>query len=568
MSKNNFSLSTIANSLSIGVLIVDDKGKIGFSNKKALKILDLDCEDILNKKISDIFSSLQVEDLLKTNIKSTPSIIRYNDTDIITVVKNIIHNGSSEGICIIFQKLDVYKKFIRQSDDEIESAFLLKALMETTNDPIVYVNKEGYIELFSKAYAEFLEIKVEDAVGKHVTEVIENTRMHIVVKTGIPEYEEVQKIKGKKMIATRIPVFVNGKAVGAVGKVLFRDIDELKYLYEKVSKIEKELNLYKNEFKMVNKAKYNLDHIISHSKSIDKLKEFTKKIAQSNSNVLILGESGTGKELFAHAIHNNSKRANSPFIKVNCGAIPSELLESELFGYEEGSFTGAKKGGKIGKFKAADGGTIFLDEIGDLPMNMQVKLLRAIQDKEIEKIGSSHPEKIDVRIIAATNKDLEKMVEEDMFRLDLYYRLNVVNIKIPPLRERKEDINILSKFLIKKISRREGIRVDKISDDTLEYLKRYNWPGNVRELENILERAINFLDGETIIKPKHLPSKITGIMEDKQIKTLKSALEEVEKRTIIDSLMITNGNKTLAAKELGISRTSLYEKVSKYKIDI
>lgn len=197
MSKNNFSLSTIANSLSIGVLIVDDKGKIGFSNKKALKILDLDCEDILNKKISDIFSSLQVEDLLKTNIKSTPSIIRYNDTDIITVVKNIIHNGSSEGICIIFQKLDVYKKFIRQSDDEIESAFLLKALMETTNDPIVYVNKEGYIELFSKAYAEFLEIKVEDAVGKHVTEVIENTRMHIVVKTGIPEYEEVQKLREK-----------------------------------------------------------------------------------------------------------------------------------------------------------------------------------------------------------------------------------------------------------------------------------------------------------------------------------------------------------------------------------
>lgn len=201
-------------------------------------------------------------------------------------------------------------------------------------------------------------------------------------------------------------------------------------------------------------------------------------------------------------------------------------------------------------------------------MNMQVKLLRVIQDKEIEKIGSSHSESIDVRIIAATNKDLEKMVDEGMFRLDLYYRLNVVNIRIPPLRERKEDINTLSQYLIKKTSRREDIRVDGISDEALEYLKRYHWPGNVRELGNILERAINFLDKETIINPKHLPCKITGIMEEKQIRTLKSTLEEVEKQTLIDSLIISKGNKTLAAKELGISRTSLYEKISKYKIDI
>ncbi len=568
MSKIDFNLSVIANSLPIGILIADDKGIIYFSNAEALKILDLDHENILSKNIFDIFLSFQKEDILKSNIKCTPSIIKYNGIDIIITIKNIVHDECIKGACLIFQKLDIYKEFIRQSDDEIESALLLKALMETTNDPIVYVNKEGFIELFSKAYAEFLEIKVEDAVGKHVTEIIENTRMHIVVKNGIPEYEEVQKIKGKKMIATRIPVFFNGKVVGAVGKVLFRDIDELKYLYQKVSKIEKELNLYKNEFKTVNKAKYNLNHIISNSKSMDELKEFTKKIAQSNSNVLILGESGTGKELFAHSIHNNSRRVNSPFIKVNCGAIPYELLESELFGYEEGSFTGAKKGGRIGKFKAADGGTIFLDEIGDLPMNMQVKLLRVIQDKEIEKIGSSHSESIDVRIIAATNKDLEKMVDEGMFRLDLYYRLNVVNIRIPPLRERKEDINTLSQYLIKKTSRREDIRVDGISDEALEYLKRYHWPGNVRELGNILERAINFLDKETIINPKHLPCKITGIMEEKQIRTLKSTLEEVEKQTLIDSLIISKGNKTLAAKELGISRTSLYEKISKYKIDI
>ncbi|MEY8303614.1 sigma-54 interaction domain-containing protein [Anaerosalibacter bizertensis] len=488
--------------------------------------------------------------------------------EIIAIEKPIINNGFVEGTFLIFQKLDSYKEFIRQFDDEMEAAFLLKTIMETTNDAIVYVNKEGYIEMISKPYADFLKVNREEVIGKHVRDVIENTRMDVVIKTGVSEIAEVQEINGNKMIATRIPVFVKGNVVGAVGRVLFRDINELNALYMKISKIEKELNLYKDEFKKVNSAKYSLDSIISESKSMYKIKELTKRAAKTNSNVLILGESGTGKELFAHAIHSISRRANAPFIKVNCGAIPYELLESELFGYEEGSFTGAKKGGKIGKFKAADGGTIFLDEIGDLPMNMQVKLLRVLQDKEIEKIGSNSSEKVDIRIITATNRDLEEMVSEGKFRLDLYYRLNVLTIKVPPLRERKDDIPILSEHLIQKISRRENIRVDRISDSALEYLKRYNWPGNVRELENILERAINFLDEETVIKPEHLPSKITGIMRKKKIRTLKLTLEEVERQAIIDSLIFSNGNKTKAASILDISRTSLYEKIDKYNIEL
>lgn len=460
------------------------------------------------------------------------------------------------------------ENFNKQCEDAIKASYLLNTVMEATNDAIVYVNKDGYIEMLSNPYAEFLGTNKEEALGKHVTEVIQNTRMDAVIKTGKQEIAQVQEINGRKMIATRIPVVVNGNIIGAVGKVLFKDVDELKSLYMKINKIENELNLYKYEFKKANKAKYALDSIISESKSMEELKYITRKAAKTNSNILILGESGTGKELFAHAIHNNSKRIDAPFIKVNCGAIPYELLESELFGYEEGSFTGAKKGGKIGKFKAADGGTIFLDEIGDLPMNMQVKLLRVLQDKEIEKIGSNISEKIDVRVIAATNKDLEKMVSEGMFRLDLYYRLNVVSIKIPPLRERKDDIPILSNHLIEKISRNEDIKVDKIQDNTLEYLKRYNWPGNVRELENILERTINFLDKETIIRPEHVPRKITEIVGTKEIKSLKEILEETEKQYIIDSLIISNGNKTTAANSLDISRTSLYDKISKYDIDM
>lgn len=568
MWKNHISLYNLVNSLGIGLLLLDNKLNIEFFNKELSKILGFDDETSVNKKILDKSSNFKIKDFLISDKKQETDKVKYNGKDLILVKKKIIENDIIKGIYLIFQYLDTYKEFVRQFDDETEASFLLKTVMEATNDAIVYVNKDGYVKMLSAAYAEFLKVNREEAIGKHVREVIENTRMDIVIKTGKPEIAQVQEINGRKMIATRIPVVANGKIIGAVGKVLFKDVDELNSLYMEINKIEKELNLYKDEFKRVNKAKYALDSIISESKVMEELKEITKRAAKTNSNVLVLGESGTGKELFAHAIHNNSRRIEAPFIKVNCGAIPFELLESELFGYEEGSFTGAKKGGKIGKFKAADGGTIFLDEIGDLPMNMQVKLLRVLQDREIERIGSNYSEKIDVRVIAATNKDLDKMVAEGMFRLDLYYRLNVVSIKIPPLRERKEDIPILSKYLVEKISKAENVRVDKISEDTLEYLKNYDWPGNVRELENILERAINFLETEVIIRPEHLPLKITGITRNKQVKSLKSILEEVEKQSIIDSLIISKGNKTLAANILDISRTSLYEKILKYDIDM
>ncbi|MDR7857313.1 sigma 54-interacting transcriptional regulator [Tissierella sp.] len=569
MSKDKVNLNDLINSLPMGVMAININNEITFLNEEALDILGLDDKDKLGKNIIDILPNLKIDEFVESREEYKADTIRYNNIDIIVEKRVININDYDKGVYIFLQNLSNYKKFIKLLDEnEIESSFLLNTITEATNDAIVYVNKEGKVEILSKAYANFLGVDREASIGKHVRDVIENTRMDIVVKTGIPEIAQVQEINGRKMIATRIPVIVNDKIVGAVGKVLFKDLDDLNSLYMKINKIEKELNLYKDEFKKANKAKYAIDSIISESRSMEELKELTMMAAKTNSNVLILGESGTGKELFAHAIHNNSRRKDAPFIKVNCGAIPYELIESELFGYEEGSFTGAKKGGKIGKFKAADGGTIFLDEIGELPINMQVKLLRVLQDKEIEKIGSNFSEKVDIRIVAATNKDLDKMVSEGMFRLDLYYRLNVVNIKIPPLRERKEDISILSKHLVNKISKDENIKVDKISDNTLEYLKSYSWPGNVRELENILERAINFLEKETIIKPKHLPHKITGIAGEKRIRSLKLILEEVEKQSIIDSLIISNGNKTNAANILNISRTSLYEKITKYEIDI
>ena len=449
----------------------------------------------------------------------------------------------------------------------IDKAFLLDTILNMTNELFVLVDREGYIEELSQSYAEFIGVKKEKVIGAHVSEVIENTRMDIVARTGVPEIETVQKLKGQKMIATRLPIIRDGKVIGAFGRVLFKNVLDLNNLYEKINKMETELDLYKLQFGKINAAKYTVEDIIGENQLMIELKETVKTVGRTNSSVLILGESGTGKELFAHAIHNASSRARQPFICLNCGTIPEDLLESELFGYEEGSFTGARKGGKIGMFQAAHRGTIFLDEIGDLPISMQVKLLRVLQDKEIQKIGSTEREAVDVRVIAATNKDPYQMVQDKQFRSDLYYRLNVISLRIPALRERMDDIPILAKFFIQKLSRKENIAVDKISDSALEYFKRYDWPGNVREFENVLERAINFLGNDKTIRAEHLPRRITGMAPKTDARSLKNLLEETERLAIVNALMANGGHKTTAAKSLDISRTSLYEKMQKYKID-
>lgn len=449
----------------------------------------------------------------------------------------------------------------------VSKEYLLDIILNVTDELFVLVNTEGYIEEISRPYAEFIGVKRLDVIGKHVKDVIENTRLDVIIKTGCTEEGEIQNINGQKMIATRIPIIRNGKVIAAFGRVLFKDINELNNLYEKIKKIETELELYKKQFGKINTAKYVVDDIIGSSSLMYSLKDTIKKIARTNSSVLILGESGTGKELFAHAIHNASERTKQPFVCLNCGAIPAELLESELFGYEEGAFTGARKSGKIGMFQAAHRGTIFLDEIGDLPITMQAKLLRVLQDMEIRKIGSNVRESVDVRVIAATNKDPYQMVQENKFRSDLYYRLNVVSLRIPALRERKEDIPELANAFIKKLSIKENIAVEEISASAMEYLKRYDWPGNVRELENVMERAFNFIGNDKVIRLEHLPSMLTGNFTKIQSKSLKKILDETERAAIIDTLISHCGQKTLTAKTLEISRTNLYEKIRKYHID-
>ncbi|KAB2334534.1 PAS domain S-box protein [Cytobacillus depressus] len=460
----------------------------------------------------------------------------------------------------------------------------LEEIINLSAERIVVVDREGMIRYINSAYCEFLGTTVKNALDRNVQEVIENTRMHIVAKTGQTEFASVQSINGSEMIANRFPLIVDGELVGALGTVTFRNPEEWLAYKSKIQSLLEELKYYKRKFEKELQSKYSFNDLIGSSPAFVASKSLAERISASQSAVLLLGESGTGKELFAHAIHHNSTRAAFPFVPINCASIPEHLLESELFGYEDGAFTGAKKGGKKGLFQIANNGSIFLDEVGDMPLTMQSKLLRVLQEKELQRIGGQNSISVDVRVIAATHRDLDKMVEEGKFRQDLYYRLNVIKIEIPPLRKRKEDIHFISASLLKKLERKFHRQGLVLSAEVIERLQQHSWPGNIRELENVLERAINVLDGNKI-ESVHLPLYLRdqplddGVFTDLESKTvassetasipiqpLKDILTQVEKNSILQSLQAANGNKQEAAKLLQISKTSFYEKCIKYGI--
>lgn len=449
---------------------------------------------------------------------------------------------------------------------------------------IVVVDREGIILYINEAYCDFLGTTVEEALNRPVEEVIENTRMHIVANTGQKELASLHPINGSEMIANRYPLIVDGERVGALGTVMFRTPEEWRMYKTKIQRLVEELKYYKTKVEKELKSKYQFTDLIGNSPAFLAAKKLAERISESHSSVLLIGESGTGKELFAHAIHNSSTRESMPFVAINCASIPEHLLESELFGYEEGAFTGAKKGGKKGQFEIANNGTLFLDEIGDMPLAMQSKLLRVLQEKEIQRVGGQKSISVDVRIIAATHRNLEKLVEEGKFRQDLYYRLYVIKIEIPPLRKRREDIPHISSNLLKKLEKKFYRKGIELSPEVKERLMQHTWPGNIRELENVLERTINVLDGKTI-EVVHLPLYLRDLepesnskndsqtvsMEPREftpapIVPLKEVMAQAERKAILNALDVTNGNKQEAAKLLKIGKTSFYEKCKAYEI--
>ena len=445
-----------------------------------------------------------------------------------------------------------------------------EAILDNIYNGVMITDPAGKIIFFSKTYGNFLGIDPKETIGKHCTEMIENTRMDIVAKTGIPEIDQPHRIMGQDMVVQRIPIKLDGKVIAVYGQVMFKDVRDVQALANKLNFLESKVEFYEKELESLRSSKYTINNIVGKTEGIVELKKLALKAAATNAPVLLIGESGTGKELFAHAIHHASERRRYPFIRLNCAAIPKDLLEAELFGYEPGAFTGAGSKGKPGKFELAHQGTIFLDEISDLPLEMQPKLLRVLEEKEMERLGGTRLTKCDFRLIAASHENLEKCVEEGKFRKDLYYRLNVIPIQIPPLRERKEDIPLIAEHLIQTLNKDLGTNVIKISPEVLNILENYEWPGNVRELSNILERILYSIDAETI-QIHHLPIFLQSMSLSSaklQPTLLKRLREDMEKEALIHAIRISKDNKNKAAKLLGIHRTALYKKMKKLNIPI
>ncbi|HOQ09817.1 MAG TPA: sigma 54-interacting transcriptional regulator [Syntrophomonadaceae bacterium] len=444
---------------------------------------------------------------------------------------------------------------------------MLHIMEHVINNPymgVIYINTDCEILLVNETFAEILGVDRDSIIGQPIQKIVPKSRLPHTVKTGEANLCELCMVNNKEMISMRVPIYSNGKIIGAMAKTLFLDISTARLLTGMIS-----LNEDTARSSSKYQSKYTLDDIIGNNRRIVRLKTWSAQVANNSSNVLIIGESGTGKELFAHAIHHAGIRRNYPFIRINCASIPENLIESELFGYEEGAFTGALKGGKKGKFELAHKGTIFLDEIGEMPLSMQTKLLAFLQEREFERVGGSDPIHSDARIIAATNIDLEKAVAEGRFREDLYYRLNVVTFMLPPLRDRIDDIEPLVNHLIPKLNNKLNTSIEGIEPDALDLLMNYHWPGNVRELENLLERAINLahLDQARLLLPEHFPTLLRkNTQRNTKPATLSAAVESLEYQLIMNTLRSNNYNKTVTAKQLNIHPSVLYRKLKKYNI--
>lgn len=435
-------------------------------------------------------------------------------------------------------------------------------ILDSLETGIIMINTDNKITYVNNAYAKYLSKAKDELCGKDIREVIPHTRLHIVCKSGIAEYNSWQPAKAGYLCGNRIPIYHNGQIIGAIGELVIGNV-------EQIDKLTKELSFLESKISHLEETVKEHDdngQFIFNSPKMKEIYNVLRKASISDTTVMITGETGVGKEVAAKFIYNLSDRRDKPFIKINCAAIPDNLLESELFGYSKGAFTGADQKGKVGKFELANEGIIFLDEISSLTLSMQSKLLRVLQEKEVEPIGGSNSIKLDVKVIAASNIPLEDLVEKNRFRKDLYYRLNVVRVVVPPLRERKEDIIPLADNFIDEFSKKLNRNRKILTPEAKKILVNYNWPGNVRELKNLIERLTIMVDGlyiddEGLQKYSNLKN-----ISNKNIGSLKEELEETERRLILQSLKEANGNKSKAAKLLDIDRTTLYSKIYKYNI--
>ena len=445
---------------------------------------------------------------------------------------------------------------------------MIAAILDSVQEAIEVTDRNGNIIYVNPAFCQITGITFEERTKKNIFEVSPEGALALALKKEEPVKGHRTRVGGSnaEVISNAVPILVGGEMVGAV--VIFQHITDIIKLTEEVRRSSNIIRNLSDKYGQVTKSKYDFQHIIGTSNAIQECIKIGKLAAQSSSTVLLLGESGTGKELFAHAVHHASSRREGPFIALNCAAIPDALLESELFGYHRGAFTGAVKD-KIGKFELAHAGTLFLDEIGDMNLLLQAKLLRVLQEKEIERIGGTRSIAIDVRVIAATNRNLKELVRAGLFREDLFYRLNVVEINLPPLRERYGDMTELVNYIIVRLNRKLGKKVVGVSPKALAQLANYQWPGNIRELENVLERVMVSLDGDRITVQHLLPHLSVDTLHITSSESAIIPLAQLEKEMIERALEKYGGRldgKREAARQLNISLATLYNKIKKYRI--
>lgn len=447
---------------------------------------------------------------------------------------------------------------------------LFKSILDVMQIGVIVSDADGYIVYANNTYAQFLNMDLNQIIGEYATDVVANSRLHVVAKTGQAEINYPHRHKGVGYLVHRVPIRQKGEVIAVLGMILFDNATTAVKLSEKCSVLESKLKNFQKELGALHRTMYDFDSIIGKSQAMRMLKSEAIQAATNDLPVLITGESGTGKELFAQSIHQASARKNFPFVQLNCAAIPKDLLESELFGYIKGSFTGASREGKTGKFELANMGTIFLDEIGDMPLEMQPKILRVLEMKEVERIGSQTVIPSDFRVVAATNQNIENLMKSGMFRRDLFYRLNVVPIKIKPLRERTEDILPMAYHFIQKTIKGPAGKGIRILSDAEKALTNYGWPGNGRELLHTMERTLAST-GTKSIEISDLPDFFhysNALPVKDQGTMLNDYLKKAERYAIKQALRETDNNKTKAADILGIHRTILYRKIKKLNIPL
>ncbi|MGN7175226.1 sigma 54-interacting transcriptional regulator [Cytobacillus sp. SAFR-174] len=465
----------------------------------------------------------------------------------------------TSGVESVIQAIHEARSLIDVRRTELKRTKELQAILDFIADGVIAVDEQGIITVCNPSVYSILNLPYESVIGMQIDDILVNSQMQKVLSSGKEELNRIQDANGVKVVANRIPIKHEQKVFGAV--CTFQAVHKLQ---QQEQEIRKKL-LHRGHV-----TKYSLHNIVGESEMYQKAIQKVKKYSQVDSTILLTGETGVGKEVFAHLIHSFSKRSEGPFVAVNCAAIPENLLESELFGYVEGAFTGAKKGGKTGLFELAHQGTIFLDEIGELAESLQAQLLRVLQEGEVMRLGDERVIPINIRVVAASNRNFEKMVEEGSFRADLYYRLNILDIPIPSLRERIPDIPLLCDFFLKELE--PGIRRNSkgFTADAMRILQSYDWPGNIRQLRNIVERSMilspeSMIDAETVLAAGG--KDFTKLHELKQHSNSEefdseTKLQSFEKEYILNVLKQVNGNKTEAAKILGIGRTTLWRKIN------